>query len=110
MRIQILLFSCRTIQNASAALHAETVPQCFAITSIPSLDLGCGKLLISVLYADKALIFVGNSFFISINMFGENFDGKYHSVDDGTSKDITSLTLNLENGLVAVIVASYIIL
>jgi len=31
-------------------------------------------------------------------MFGENFDGKYHSVDEGTSKDITSLTLNLENG------------
>ena len=107
---QLSLIKLRTKQNASAALNPHTVPHLFAIISSASIDLGCGNSRNSFLYACMAFNLNFNSFEISTKILGENFCGKYHSVEEGTSKEITSFTLEFFLGLVAVMTASQICL
>ena len=95
------LFNSRIKENASAFLKPETEPHLFAIASNAIAERGCGNDLISVLYFLRACIFDFISLSIFTKKFGENCEGKDHSVEDGTSNEYTFLIFVPSFGLVA---------
>ena len=88
-------------------MYPETEPHFFAIASNAKAERGWGNGLSSVLYFLRALIFDLISFSIFTKKLGENCEGKYHSVEDGTSNEYTFLSFDLGFGLVAARVAKY---
>ena len=81
----------------------DCIPLYFAKVSMPSADLECGKLLISVSYISNARTFLLKLAFVrEMKKLGLKGCFKFHSLDDKTSKHIKFFTFESSTDLAAV--------